>query len=134
MRLFKSDWVDWVLTTLKVPDDVPIENKRVTNSIASAQSQVESQNFDSRKNVLKYDDVMSRQREVVYGERRAVLEGADLHDQVRTMIDDTVAGYVRGATAGLPRGVEPRGAVDRAAHALPGRPQAGRPRGGGRRP
>ena len=83
MRLFKSDWVDWVLTTLKVPDDVPIENKRVTNSIASAQAQVESQNFDSRKNVLKYDDVMNRQREVVYGERRAVLEGADLHEQVR---------------------------------------------------
>ena len=52
MRLFKSDWVDWVLTTLKVPDDQPIENKRVTGAIASAQGQVESQNFDSRKNVL----------------------------------------------------------------------------------
>lgn len=102
MRLFKSDWVDWVLTTLKVPDDVPIENKRVTSSIASAQSQVESQNFDSRKNVLKYDDVMSRQREVVYAERRAVLEGADLHDQVVTMIDQTVEGYVTGATVGFP--------------------------------
>jgi preprotein translocase subunit SecA len=102
MRLFKSDWVDWVLTTLKVPDDVPIENKRVTNSIASAQSQVESQNFESRKNVLKYDDVMSRQREVVYGERRAVLEGADLHEQVRTMIDQVVESYVAGATVGFP--------------------------------
>jgi preprotein translocase subunit SecA len=102
MRLFKSDWVDWVLTTLKVPDDVPIENKRVTNSIASAQSQVEAQNFDSRKNVLKYDDVMSRQREVIYAERRAVLEGADLHDQIRTMIDDVVASYVGEATAGFP--------------------------------
>ena len=102
MRLFKSDWVDWVLTTLKVPDDVPIENKRVTSSIASAQSQVESQNFDSRKNVLKYDDVMSRQREVVYAERRAVLEGADLHDQIVTMIDQTVEGYVGGATTGFP--------------------------------
>jgi preprotein translocase subunit SecA len=102
MRLFKSDWVDWVLTTLKVPDDVPIENKRVTNSIASAQSQVESQNFDSRKNVLKYDDVMSRQREVIYAERRSVLEGADLHDQVTSMIDQTVDGYVMGATVGFP--------------------------------
>jgi preprotein translocase subunit SecA len=102
MRLFKSDWVDWVLTTLKVPDDVPIENKRVTNSIASAQSQVEAQNFDSRKNVLKYDDVMSRQREVIYAERRAVLEGADLHEQVRDMIDQTVAGYVNAATQGFP--------------------------------
>ncbi|NUR09816.1 MAG: preprotein translocase subunit SecA [Nocardioidaceae bacterium] len=102
MRLFKSDWVDWVLTTLKVPDDVPIENKRVTNAIASAQSQVEAQNFDSRKNVLKYDDVMNRQREVIYGERRAVLEGADLHEQVREMVDDVVEGYVTAATDGFP--------------------------------
>ncbi len=102
MRLFKSDWVDWVLTTLKVPDDVPIENKRVTGAIASAQSQVEAQNFDSRKNVLKYDDVMNRQREVIYAERRAVLEGADLHDQVQSMIDDVVTGYVTAATEGFP--------------------------------
>ncbi|MBA2444235.1 MAG: SEC-C domain-containing protein, partial [Nocardioidaceae bacterium] len=102
MRLFKSDWVDWVLTTMKIPDDVPIENKRVTGAIASAQGQVESQNFETRKNVLKYDDVMSRQREVIYGERRQVLEGADLHEQVRRMIDHTVEGYVVGATAGFP--------------------------------
>jgi preprotein translocase subunit SecA len=102
MRLFKSDWVDRVLTTLKVPDDVPIENKSVTNSIASAQGQVESQNFDSRKNVLKYDDVMNRQREVIYGERRAVLEGADLHEQIRSMIDDVIEGYVVAATDGFP--------------------------------
>jgi preprotein translocase subunit SecA len=59
---------------------------------------VESQNFESRKNVLKYDDVMNRQREVIYAERRRVLEGADLHDQIRTFIDDVVAGYVMGAT------------------------------------
>ncbi len=102
MRLFKSDWVDRVLTTLKVPDDVPIENKSVTNSIASAQGQVESQNFDSRKNVLKYDDVMNRQREVIYGERRAVLEGADLHEQIRGMLDEVVDSYVVAATAGFP--------------------------------
>jgi preprotein translocase subunit SecA len=102
MRLFKSDWVDWVLTTLKVPDDVPIENKRVTGAIASAQAQVEAQNFDSRKNVLKYDDVMNRQREVIYAERRAVLEGADLHEQVREMVDDVVEGYVTAATDGFP--------------------------------
>ncbi|MGH3355847.1 MAG: SEC-C metal-binding domain-containing protein, partial [Nocardioidaceae bacterium] len=102
MRLFKSDWVDWVLTTLNIPDDVPIENKRVTGAIASAQSQVESQNFETRKNILKYDDVMNRQREVVYTERRRVLEGADLHDQVRGMIDDVVGAYVAGATEGFP--------------------------------
>jgi len=102
MRLFKSDWVDRVLVTLKVPDDQPIENKSVTSSIASAQGQVESQNFDSRKNVLKYDDVMNRQREVIYGERRAVLEGADLHEQIRSMVDDVIEGYVMAATEGFP--------------------------------
>ena len=98
MRLFKSDWVDRVLQVLKIPDDVPIENKRVTGAIANAQGQVESQNFESRKNVLKYDDVMNRQREVIYGERRRVLEGADLEAQIRTFIDDVVTGYVTGAT------------------------------------
>ncbi|MBZ5737316.1 preprotein translocase subunit SecA [Nocardioides mangrovi] len=98
MRLFKSDWVDRVLQVLKIPDDVPIENKRVTSAIANAQGQVESQNFESRKNVLKYDDVMDRQRKVIYGERREVLEGKDLQEQIRTFLDDTVEGYVRGAT------------------------------------
>jgi preprotein translocase subunit SecA len=102
MRLFKSDWVDWVLTTLKIPDDVPIENKRVTGAIASAQTQVESQNFETRKNILKYDDVMNRQREVIYAERRSVLEGADLHEQVSGMIDDVTSGYVKAATEGFP--------------------------------
>ncbi|MGA9344652.1 MAG: preprotein translocase subunit SecA [Nocardioidaceae bacterium] len=102
MRLFKSDWVDWVLTTMKIPDDVPIENKRVTGAIASAQAQVESQNFETRKNILKYDDVMSRQREVIYGERRQVLAGADLGEQIRGMLDDTIEAYVHGATEGFP--------------------------------
>ncbi|MGH3506370.1 MAG: preprotein translocase subunit SecA, partial [Nocardioidaceae bacterium] len=102
MRLFKSDWVDWVLTTMKIPDDVPIENKRVTGAIASAQAQVEAQNFETRKNILKYDDVMSRQRQVIYDERRRVLGGADLHEQVRGFLDDTVEGYVVGATEGFP--------------------------------
>ena len=82
MRLFKADWVNWVLQTMKIPDDVPIENKRVTGAIASAQAQVEAQNFDTRKNILKYDDVMSRQREVIYAERRQVLEGEDMHEWV----------------------------------------------------
>jgi preprotein translocase subunit SecA len=102
MRLFKSDWVDRVLTVLKVPDDVPIENKRVTGAIASAQGQVESQNFETRKNILKYDDVMSRQREVIYEERRRVLEGADLHEQVRSMVDEVTDAYVGAATEGFP--------------------------------
>jgi preprotein translocase subunit SecA len=102
MRLFKSDWVERVLVALRVPDDVPIEQKSVTKSIQSAQGQVEALNFESRKNVLKYDDVMSRQREVIYGERRAVLEGADLHEQVREMIDEAVATYVNAATESFP--------------------------------
>lgn len=101
MRLFKSDWVDRVLQVLKIPDDVPIENKRVTNAIANAQGQVESQNFESRKNVLKYDDVMDRQRKVIYAERREVLEGKDLQDQIRTFLDDTVDSYVNAATEGF---------------------------------
>jgi preprotein translocase subunit SecA len=99
MRMFKSDWVDWVLQTMKIPDDVPIENKRVTGAIASAQAQVESQNFETRKNILKYDDVMNRQRHVVYDERRRVLEGANLREQVQDMLEETVTGYVQGATA-----------------------------------
>ncbi len=101
MRLFKADWVERVLTVMKVPDDVPIENKRVSNAIAGAQANLESQNFESRKNVLKYDDVMSRQREVIYAERRKVLEGADLEEQIREFIDDVIAGYVGGATLEL---------------------------------
>ncbi|MEP9364243.1 preprotein translocase subunit SecA [Nocardioides sp. CN2-186] len=102
MRLFKSEWVDRVLQVLKIPDDVPIENKRVTSAIANAQGQVESQNFESRKNVLKYDDVMDRQRKVIYTERREVLEGKDLQEQIRGFLDDTITGYVTGATAEFP--------------------------------
>ncbi|MBU2073915.1 MAG: preprotein translocase subunit SecA [Actinobacteria bacterium] len=112
MRLFKSDWVDRVLQVLRIPDDVPIENKRVTSAIANAQGQVESQNFESRKNVLKYDDVMDRQRKVIYAERRQILEGADLEAQIRTFIDDVVTGYVTGATQ------EPEWEVDQLATAL----------------
>jgi preprotein translocase subunit SecA len=99
MRLFKADMVDAFLRRFNVPDDVPIEAKMVTNAIRSAQTQVEAQNFEIRKDVLKYDDVLNRQRLVIYKERREVLEGADLQDQVRTFIEDTVAGYVRAATA-----------------------------------
>lgn len=102
MRLFKADWVNWVLQTMKIPDDVPIENKRVTGAIASAQAQVEAQNFDTRKNILKYDDVMSRQREVIYTERREVLEGKDMSEWVRTRISEVTGAYVAGATEGFP--------------------------------
>ncbi len=101
MRLFKSDIVEWVLQALKVPDDQPIENKRVSSSIASAQGQVEAQNFETRKNILKYDDVMNRQRHAVYGDRRKVLEGADVEKQLRSTVDTVVQQYVMAATEGF---------------------------------
>ncbi|MCZ7414568.1 MULTISPECIES: preprotein translocase subunit SecA [unclassified Streptomyces] len=98
MRLFKAQMVERVMAMANVPDDVPIENKMVTRAIASAQSQVEQQNFEIRKNVLKYDEVLNRQREVIYGERRRVLKGEDLHEQVRHFMDDTIEAYVQAET------------------------------------
>ncbi|MEU3335316.1 preprotein translocase subunit SecA [Streptomyces sp. NPDC002144] len=99
MRLFKAQMVERVMSMANVPDDVPIENKMVTRAIASAQSQVEQQNFETRKNVLKYDEVLNRQREVIYGERRRVLEGEDLQEQVGHFMDDTIDAYVAAETA-----------------------------------
>ncbi|GAA1079643.1 MULTISPECIES: preprotein translocase subunit SecA [Kitasatospora] len=98
MRLFKAGMVERVLSMANVPEDVPIESKMVTRAIASAQTQVEQQNFEIRKNVLKYDEVLNRQREVIYGERRRVLEGEDLQEQVGHFMDDTVEAYVTAAT------------------------------------
>ncbi len=95
MRLFKADLIDRVLQVLNVPDDVPIENKQVTNSVASAQEMVESQNFEMRKNVLKYDDVMNRQRHTIYGDRRRVLEGADVDGELRAATARVVEQVVR---------------------------------------
>jgi preprotein translocase subunit SecA len=82
-----------------MPEETPLESKIVSNAIKSAQTQVESLNFEMRKNVLKYDDVMNKQREVVYSERREVLEGADIKDLVRKFLDETVTAYVDAATA-----------------------------------
>jgi preprotein translocase subunit SecA len=99
MRLFKGDMVNSFLQRFNVPDDVPIEAKMVTNSIRSAQTQVEAQNFEIRKNVLKYDEVMNRQRQVVYGERSRVLDGEDIQEQIKTFMNDTIAAYVAAETA-----------------------------------
>jgi preprotein translocase subunit SecA len=99
MRLFKADIVDAFLRRAQVEDNVPIESKMVSKAILSAQTQVEAQNFEIRKNVLKYDEVMNRQRVVIYEERRRVLEGEDLHEQIRTFLDDTIEGYVLAETA-----------------------------------
>ncbi len=99
MRLFKGDMVNSFLQRFNVPDDVPIEAKMVTNSIRSAQTQVEAQNFEIRKNVLKYDEVMNRQRQVVYAERSRVLDGEDIQEQIKTFMYDTIAAYVAAETA-----------------------------------
>jgi preprotein translocase subunit SecA len=98
MRMFNSDRVAAIMDRLNIPPDVPVENKVVGRAIRSAQAQVESQNFEIRKDVLKYDDVLNRQRQVIYAERRKVLEGADLHEQSRLMIDEVIASYAAGAT------------------------------------
>ncbi|HEY3293607.1 MAG TPA: preprotein translocase subunit SecA [Candidatus Nanopelagicaceae bacterium] len=100
MRRFNSGMVERFLSAAGIPEDTPIESKMVSNAIRSAQTQVESQNFEIRKNVLKYDDVLNRQRQVIYGERRLVLEGKDIQDQVQTFLKDTISAYVRSATAG----------------------------------
>ena len=99
MRRFNSALVERFLSAAGLPDDAPIESKMVSNAIRSAQTQVEAQNFEIRKNVLKYDDVMNRQREVIYGERRLVLEGEDISKQVQTFLADTLVAYVNAETA-----------------------------------
>ena len=99
MRRFNSGLVERFLSAAGIPDDAPIESKMVSNAIRSAQTQVEAQNFEIRKNVLKYDDVMNRQREVIYGERRLVLEGKDIKDQVAEFMGETLDAYVDAATA-----------------------------------
>jgi preprotein translocase subunit SecA len=99
MRLFNSERVAAIMERLSIPPEVPVESKVVTRAIRSAQTQVEQQNFEIRKDVLKYDDVMNRQRQVIYGERRQVLEGADLKEQISRMIDEVVADYATAATS-----------------------------------
>jgi preprotein translocase subunit SecA len=99
MRRFNSGMVERFLSAAGLPDDAPIESKMVSNAIKSAQTQVEAQNFEIRKNVLKYDDVMNRQRGVIYGERRLVLEGEDISSQVGQFLADTIQAYVDAATA-----------------------------------
>jgi len=99
MRRFNGATLEALLTRLNLPDDVPIEAKMVTRAIKSAQTQVEQQNFEIRKNVLKYDEVMNKQRVVIYDERRRILRGEDLRQQASDMLVDVVTAYVDGATA-----------------------------------
>ena len=99
MRRFNGATLEALLTRINLPDDVPIEAKMVTRAIKSAQTQVEQQNFEVRKNVLKYDEVMNQQRTVIYDERKRILEGESLEGQVQEMLGDVVTAYVDGATA-----------------------------------
>jgi preprotein translocase subunit SecA len=98
MRRFNSGLVERFLGAAGMPEETPLESKIVSNAIKSAQTQVESLNFEMRKNVLKYDDVMNKQREVVYSERREVLEGVDIKELVEVSLEETVTAYVNSAT------------------------------------
>jgi preprotein translocase subunit SecA len=96
MRLFNASAVDRIMTRLKIPEDVPIEHKWVTKAVANAQQQVESLNFDRRKNVLKYDDVLNEQRKVVYGQRQRLLEGDRdaVEELAQKYVEDTIEALV----------------------------------------
>jgi len=99
MKRFNSGLVERFLGAAGMPDDTPLESKIVSNAIKSAQTQVESLNFEMRKNVLKYDDVMNKQRSVVYSERREVLEGADIKDLTNKFLEETITAYINSATS-----------------------------------
>ncbi len=99
MRLFQSGAAEAILARTNFPDDVPIESGLVSRAIRSAQSQVESRNAEMRKNVLKYDDVLNRQREAIYTDRRQILHGDDIADRVRHFIEDAIGGVVEDHTS-----------------------------------
>ena len=122
MRRFNGAALEALLTRLNLPDDVPIEAKMVTRAIKSAQTQVEQQNFEIRKNVLKYDEVMNQQRKVIYAERRRILEGENLQGAgAWTWSRRRHRLRRRRDRRGLRRGLGPGAAVDGAQDAVPGR-------------
>lgn len=94
MRLFGGDRITGMMDTLKVEEDMPIEAKMLTKVIESSQKKVEGRNFAIRKNVLNYDDVMSAQREIIYGQREKVLNGEDIHEYILKMINDMISDTV----------------------------------------
>ena len=103
MRIFGGERVQNLMDSLGLEEDVPIENKLITNTIESAQKKLEASNFAIRKQVLQYDDVMNQQREIIYKQRRMVLDGEDisdkLHEMMRQSIDDACTNYLNGETA-----------------------------------
>jgi preprotein translocase subunit SecA len=103
MRRFQGEWVSGIMERLRMPEDQPIEARMVSKSIERAQRQVESQNFEIRKNVLKYDEVMNTQRENIYAWRKSILEGTASEDLINTWIEDVVAGSVEAQFGDLPK-------------------------------
>jgi preprotein translocase subunit SecA len=99
MRLFNSGAAEALMGRQNVPDDLAIDSKIVSRAIRSAQSQVEGRNAEIRKNVLKYDDVLNRQREAIYSDRRHILEGDDLQDRTRKFLDDVITEVIEVHTA-----------------------------------
>ena len=103
MRIFGGERVQGLMDSLGLDEDVPIENKLITNTIESAQKKLEASNFAIRKQVLQYDDVMNQQREIIYKQRQMVLDGEDisdkLHEMMRQSIDDACTNYLNGDSA-----------------------------------
>ena len=102
LRLFGGERVSGLMETLKIDEDTPLDQKLLTNRIEQAQRTVESRNFQTRKNVLEYDDVMNVQRNVIYAERRKVLDGEDLQPSIRRMIEEYVSGTIAEGFAAEP--------------------------------
>jgi len=99
MRMFQSGLAATMMNSAALPDDLPIESRMLSRGVRSAQAQIEGRNAEIRKNILKYDDVASSQRTIIYGERRRILNGENLRDQVRDFVDDVVGNAVTSSTA-----------------------------------
>jgi preprotein translocase subunit SecA len=120
VRLFAGDRIKNIMSRFKVPDDEPMEASILSKQIENAQKKVEEQNFVMRKNVLKYDDVMNTQRQVIYAQRRSVLEGEDLSDEIRGWIDEVIENAVDTYTQGEYSEEWDLGALTQAMHDLYG--------------
>ena len=101
MRLFGGERVQAAMERMNIDEDMPIESKMLTRSIQQAQTTVESRNFQARKSVLEYDDVMNKQREIIYGQRRQVLEGMDVKDVIMNMMSTSITHLVQNAFSGI---------------------------------
>lgn len=124
MRLFGSDRIKGMVESLGMPDDEPLEHNLLSKSIESAQSRIEGRNFSIRKHVLQYDDVMNKQREVIYAERRKVLEGENLRDYILSMAEGIIDGAIAIYTEGLkyPEEWDLKGLVDYISGFMPIKP------------